>query len=321
MSKPVIAIDMGGTMIKIGILKENTILSSISMSSDSGNGLRQRLPHIEKAVKDLLAQQQLSCKDIAGLGIASPGIIDSNRKKIISIDKKFGDAPDIDLEEWCRHAFDIPFFIENDARASLLGEWKYGRAKDFDNVVLMSLGTGVGSAAVIEGHLLKGRHFTAGILGGHFVINYKGTACNCGNIGCVEAEASTWKLNSILKENSGYIDSKLALLSSADYKAVFQLAQEGDAVAVEIRDQSLHAWAACAINLIHAYDPEILVLTGGIMGSGSYIIPHIRDQIEKQAWTPWGKVKIESADFPESAALYGMSHLVNSLNKKNNEIE
>ncbi|KMQ64925.1 glucokinase [Chryseobacterium angstadtii] len=315
MSKPVITIDMGGTMIKIGIIKENILISSVSINADSGNGLRVRLPHIEKAVKEALARQQLSFKDMAGLGIASPGIVDSHQKKILSIDKKFGDAPDINLEEWCWQAFGLPFTIENDARAALLGEWKYGRAKDYDNVVLMSLGTGVGTAAVVEGNLLKGKHFTAGILGGHFVINYKGTICNCGNKGCVETEASTWKLPSIAGENKAYSESKLKSLPSVDYKAVFQLAKEGDLAAAEIREQSLQAWAACAISLIHAYDPEMLLLTGGIMGSGSSIVPYIRNQTEKHAWTPWGNVKVETAVFPDSAALYGMAYLVSNINK------
>lgn len=313
MSKPAIAIDMGGTRIKIGIVKDSTILASDSIDADSGNGLRKRLPYVEKIIKDLMSGQKLTPEDIAGLGIASPGIIDTNEKKILSIDKKFGDAPEIDLEEWCRQAFGLSFCIENDARAALLGEWKYGKAKNYDNTVLMTLGTGVGSAAVMEGHLLRGKHFTAGILGGHFVINYKGETCNCGNKGCVETEASTWKLHSIAKEYSSFSDTKIAHVSPIDYELIFKLAEEGDSAAIEIRDQSLQAWAACAINLIHAYDPEILVLTGGIMASSSYIIPHITQVIEKQAWTPWGKVKIQEAEFPASAALHGMAYLVNSV--------
>ncbi|KXH84533.1 ROK family protein [Chryseobacterium kwangjuense] len=313
MSKLVIAIDMGGTRIKIGIVKDKVILASASIDADSGNGLRNRLPYIEKMVKDLINGQKLSSEDIAGLGIASPGIIDTNEKKILSIDKKFGDAPEIDLEEWCRQAFGLSFCIENDARAALLGEWKYGKAKNYDNAVLMTLGTGVGSAAVMEGHLLRGKHFTAGILGGHFVINYKGEICNCGNKGCVETEASTWKLPSIAKKNNSFSDSQIANLATIDYELIFKLAGEGDFAAMEIREQSLQAWSACAINLIHAYDPEILVLTGGIMASSSYIIPYIRQQVENHAWTPWGKVKIEEAEFPASAALYGMAYLVNSV--------
>ncbi|MBV8326864.1 ROK family protein [Chryseobacterium sp.] len=309
MSKPVIAIDMGGTKIKIGIVQGDNILSSISIDADSGNGLRKKLPLIQKNIEDLLVREKLSLDEIAGLGIASPGIVDSIQKRILSIDKKFEDAPETDLENWCLHTFNLPFFMENDARSALLGEWKYGNAKNCDHAVLMTLGTGVGSAAIIEGQLLRGKHFTAGILGGHSIINYKGNSCNCGGRGCVETEASTWNLETIAKSNKVFAESRLAKASVIDYELVFQLAQEGDEAALQIRNQSLQAWSACAINLIHAYDPEILVLTGGILASSSQIIPYIRQQTEAHAWTPWGKVHIEKGKFPGTAALLGIAHL------------
>ncbi|ASK31459.1 glucokinase [Chryseobacterium sp. T16E-39] len=306
MSKPVIAIDMGGTRIKIGIVHDHTLISSTSIDANSGNGLRSRLPSIQEAVEKLVKQQELSFSDIGGLGIASPGIIDSQRKRVLSIDKKFGDAPDINLEDWCLSAFNLPFYIENDARSALLGEWKYGNAENNDNVVLMTLGTGVGSAAVIEGKLLRGKHFTAGILGGHSVINYKGSTCNCGNIGCVETEASTWNLMNIAQSES------LSTSSVIDYEMIFKLAEEGHPIALEIRDQSLQAWSACAVNLIHAYDPEILVLTGGIMASSYFIIPYLQKHIETHSWTPWGKVKVTEGKFPGTAALLGIAYLINN---------
>lgn len=310
MSKLVIAIDMGGTRIKIGIIHGDRILASVSVDSHSGSGLRPRLPFIQKTVEGLLHQQRLSTDDIAGLGIASPGIVDSIRKRILSIDKKFGDAPDIDLEEWCWQTFNLPFTIENDARSALLGEWKYGSSKSCENVVLMTLGTGVGSAAVMEGQLLRGKHFTAGILGGHSVINYKGSLCNCGNKGCVETEASTWNLPAAAKTNKHFTTSELSTSQVIDYELVFKLAEKGDSAAMDLRDQSLQAWSACAVNLIHAYDPEVLVLTGGIMASSSQILPYIRHYIETHAWTPWGKVQIKEGAFPGTAALFGIAHLV-----------
>lgn len=310
MSKPVIAIDMGGTRIKIGIIQNESILASESINAHSGNGLTQRLPFIQETVEGLLHQKGLSTNDIMGLGIASPGIVDSVQKRILSIDKKFGDAPDIDLEEWCLQTFNLPFTIENDARSALLGEWKYGNAKNYENAVLMTLGTGVGSAAVIEGQLLRGKHFTAGILGGHSVINYKGNLCNCGNKGCVETEASTWNLPVIAKTDHNFTLSGLSSSPVIDYELVFKFAEEDDAAAKHLRDQSLQAWAACAVNLIHAYDPEILVLTGGIMASSSQILPYIRQYIETHAWTPWGKVQIKEGAFPNTAALLGIAHLV-----------
>ncbi|NIF05584.1 ROK family protein [Chryseobacterium sp. Tr-659] len=311
MSKPVIAIDMGGTKIKIGIVKDARILASISIDAHSNNGLRERLPFIQEAVENLLYQQKFSTADISGLGIASPGIVDSIRKKILSIDKKFGDAPDIDLEEWCLQTFNLPFVIENDARSALLGEWKYGNAKNYENTVLITLGTGIGSAVIMEGKLLKGKHFTAGILGGHSVINYQGNPCNCGNKGCVETEASTWNLPAVAKANENFTTSELSSFPVIDYKLVFKLAEKGDIAAMHLRDQSLMAWSACTINLIHAYDPEVLLLTGGIMASSSQILPYIRHYIETHAWTPWGKVHIEEGAFPNTAALLGIAHLVN----------
>lgn len=90
------------------------------------------------------------------------------------------------------------------------------------------------------------------------------------------------------------------------------MAGEGDAMAIHLRDQSLQAWSASAINLIHAYDPEILVLTGGIMASSANIIPYIRKQVETHAWTPWGKVDIREGKFPATAALLGIAHVVNT---------
>lgn len=301
---------MGGTKIKIGIIHGNSVLASSSIDANSSYGLRSRLPYIQETVESLLQQQSLSLKEIAGLGIASPGIVDNHQKKILSIDKKFEDAPYINLEEWCLQTFSLPFFIENDARAALLGEWKYGKAKDYENIVLMTLGTGIGSAAVMEGQLLRGKHFTAGILGGHSVINYKGEPCNCGNKGCVETEASTWNLTSISKADKNFAESRLAFAPTIDYELIFSFAEEGDKTALQIRDQSLQAWSACAINLIHAYDPEVLVLSGGVMASSSQIIPYIRQQVEAHAWTPWGKVKIETAEFPATAALLGIAHLI-----------
>ncbi|PWN68429.1 ROK family protein [Chryseobacterium phosphatilyticum] len=311
MSKPVIAIDMGGTKIKIGLVQEGAVLSYISVDADSGKGLTPKLPVIKGAVENILSQHNLTIDDISGFGIASPGIVDSIEKRIISIDKKFGDAPEINLEEWCLQTFNLPFFIENDARSALIGEWKYGKANTYDNIVLMTLGTGIGSAVVMEGQLLRGKHFTAGVLGGHSVINYQGNICNCGNRGCVETEASTWNLPVIAAAQKNFTDNQLALHQIIDYELIFRLAEEGDSAAAAIRDRSLQVWSACAINLIHAYDPEVLVLTGGIMASNFYILPFIRQHVEAHAWTPWGKVRIEEGSFPRTAALLGIAHLIN----------
>lgn len=310
MNKPALAIDLGGTKIKIGLVQAHVVVGSTSIDALSANGLRERLPHVKKAIIELLAQHNISLNDLAGLGMAVPGIVDSKQKRILSIDKKFGDAPEINFEEWCKEALGLKLSIENDARAALIGEWKFGKAKDYENVVLMTLGTGVGSSAVIEGKLLRGKHFTAGILGGHFIINYKGSQCNCGNKGCVETEASTWCIAAKAWNSKGFSQSKLSKETTIDFESIFRCAEDNDDLAKQLKEESLNVWSACAINLIHAYDPEIILLTGGIMASSDQIVPYIQQQTDERAWTPWGKVKIEAASFPATAALLGAGYLV-----------
>ncbi len=310
MNKPALAIDLGGTKIKIGLVRDEVVLASTSIDAFSANGLKERLPFVKIAIIELLAKQNISLTDLAGLGMAVPGIVDSKQKRILSIDKKFGDAPEIHFENWCSETLGLKLAMENDARSALIGEWKFGKAKDYENVVLMTLGTGVGSSAVIEGKLLRGKHFTAGILGGHLTINYKGDECNCGNKGCVETEASTWCIANKVRGSEKFTESKLAAEEKIDFESIFRCAEIGDALAKQVRNESLEVWSACAINLIHAYDPEILLLTGGIMASSNHIIPYIQKQTDKHAWTPWGKVKIKAASFPATAALLGAAYLV-----------
>jgi glucokinase len=177
---------------------------------------------------------------------------------------------------------------------------------------MVTLGTGIGSAVLINGQLMKGKHFQAGNLGGHFVVNHRGTPCTCGNIGCVEAEASTWRLPSLLKEHPGFSASAIGMEEVLDFRALFHHAENHDRVANEVLDHCLSAWAAGIITMIHAFDPEIMLLSGGIMKSSAILLPALQKKVNQLAWTPWGKVKLVEARFPDSAALYGADYLIRS---------
>ncbi|WP_234648446.1 ROK family protein [Dyadobacter sp. CY356] len=309
-AKTVLAIDLGGTKIKMGLVRGAEILSSTQINSQAGNGLQERLPEIENCLNQLLDKTSVSIRDIAGLGMAIPGIIDSVDKKILTINDKYNDAPSIDLTEWARNTWNIPLFLENDTRAALLGEWKFGNGKGYDNIVLMNLGTGIGTSAVIEGKILRGKHFQAGILGGHFMVNIKGDRCNCGNYGCAETEASTWNLQKIVRNHPGFSDSLLFKQPHLDFKTIFQFAAAEDPLATLVCNECLEIWSACALNLIHAYDPEILILGGGIMGSKEIILPYIQEKVNQNAWAVWGKVKVTEASLINTAALLGVGSLV-----------
>jgi glucokinase len=188
---------------------------------------------------------------------------------------------------------------------ALLGESYAGAASGFTDVVMMTLGTGIGGVAMIEGKLLRGKHAQAGCLGGHTPAVFNGRPCTCGAIGCAEAEASGWSLPMIIKDWPAATDSALSRYSNVGFKELFEEAARGDTVAVAIRDRCLNVWAATAVGLVHAYDPEMIVIGGGVMKSADAIIPHIESYVHKYAWTPWGKVQVRASELGNSAVLMG----------------
>ena len=307
-----VAIDLGGTYIKIGLLKNGELIDRKEIAAQSASGLKSQLPDLEILIDQLLQANEIEINDVLGVGFSFAGLVDSVQNRILSTNQKYDDGPDTDLVGWAKDKWNWPLFAMNDARMALLGEWKHGAGKDGENMVMVTLGTGIGSAVLIEGKLLIGKHFQAGNLCGHFVVNHHGTVCTCGNVGCLEAEASTWRLPSLLKEHPKFSESSMKNEEVLDFKALFHQADKGDQVANEILEHCLSAWAAGIINMIHAFDPELIILSGGIMKSASIILPYLQEKVNQLAWTPWGKVKLMAAKFPDSAALYGADYLVRS---------
>ncbi|HET6556697.1 MAG TPA: ROK family protein [Prolixibacteraceae bacterium] len=307
-----IAIDLGGTIIKVGLLKDGQLIDHMEIHAHSSSGLRSELTELEAAINQILWSNQLQKEDILGIGFSFAGLVDSVNNRILSTNHKYDDGPEIDLVAWARDRWNCPLVAENDARMALLGEWQYGAGKGHRDLVMVTLGTGIGTAVLIRGELLRGEHFQAGNLGGHFVINHHGTLCTCGNIGCVESEASTWRLPSLLKEHPGFSESTLRNEEVLDFKALFHHAENNDRVACEVLSHSLSAWAAAIISMIHAFDPEMVILSGGIMKSSAIILPALQQKVNTLAWTPWGKVQLAEAHHPDAAALYGADFLVRS---------
>lgn len=310
MNNRAIALDLGGTLVKAGIVNNQGFAAQKRFESGSGKGFKDLLSKVENEVRVLLDSEGSCAGDIDGIGISIPGIVDSKQKKMLSVNEKYSEAENYDFKKWAKECFGLNLEIDNDSRCALLGERKYGAGRGYDNIVMVTLGTGVGGAAMIEGQLLKGRHFQAGILGGHFVIDYHGNLCNCGNRGCVESVASTWRLPSLVREQESFEKSILYGREQLDFKTLFEAHRKGDKLANKLVDQCLEAWSAGVITMIHAYDPEIVVMGGGIMESSDIILPFIRENVGRHAWIPWGKVKIVKAEHGGWSSTLGAGLLV-----------
>ena len=292
---------MGGTRVKLALFASNNLVYQTLIPAHSQEGFLNTLDDIEKKIVELLDKE--SIPSIDHIGFSLPGIIDTKNKKILSINDKYVDGVGYDFSGWAEKKFKAKVCMENDARAALLGEWQSGSGRGIDNIVMITLGTGIGGAAMIEGRLIHGKHYQAGCPGGHFSIDFRGEMCNCGNKGCAESIASSWGLPRLAKK-MGFRQEDV------DYKLLFDAMSKGDPVAKEMIDVCIDAWSACAVNLVHAYDPEIIIIGGGVMKSADYILPKIREWVNKYSWTPWGKMIIERSALGDAAALYGMSYLI-----------
>lgn len=298
----ILACDLGGTRLKIGVVRDGRVLAHTVEPAHSQHGLAPRLPVLKDAWLRLLHGLNLKLSDCAGASVAFPSLIDKETGRILVVYGKYADSLGIDMRAWVRTELGLPLVIENDARMALIGEWRAGAGRGCDNLVMITLGTGLGVCAIIEGRVLRGKHGQAGVLGGHLTVRYGGRLCTCGNLGCAEAEASTAFLRKLAESSPNWEQSSLRSLP-LDYANVFAQATAGDACAVALRDHSLLVWSSLAVNLIHAYDPEMLILGGGIMSSGDQILPAITEYVNRHAHTPWGKVRIVPSALGDDAAL------------------
>lgn len=301
-----LAVDFGGTHATCGLVEDRRLVAQETIETDGAKSLRTVLPRLPSLFRELGNKHGLSFNDFAGLALGFAALVDSWGGRILATNGKYEDAREIDLPAWCGDNFGLPLRIENDARMALLGETYAGAARGLRDVVMMTLGTGIGGVAMIDGQLLRGKHSQAGCLGGHFPAVFNGRPCNCGAIGCAEAEASGWSLPLVVKDWPGISDSALSTYSHIGFKELFAEAAQGDKVGIAIRDRCLNIWAADAVALVHAYDPEMIVLGGGVMKSADIILPYIESYVQKHAWTPWGKVQVRAAERGNYAALLGL---------------
>ncbi len=302
----IIGIDFGGTNIKIGIFINGQLLKTIMFKNEKIYNISEILDYVVEKIEMELEKQNLIFSMFRGIGIAIPGIVNFKEKKVLSINDKYNTAINFDFVKWFMDKLNLPIIIENDANAGLLGEIALGTTDNANYAGLYILGTGVGTALYAEGKLYRGAHFQGGCLGGHFIINYKGNKCTCGSTGCVEAEASTWALKKIKGDNFGF-------------KELIESVESGNDEDSKLLDKYIDCWASGIASFVHAYDPEVIVLSGGISKGHKKILQPLIKKVNKLVWSTFGEVKFVLSKNPELSVIYGLNYLVNK-EMINNEV-
>jgi len=294
-----IAIDLGGTHATVGLVRENVLLASSDIAVEATSGLSMLLPELHKAADTLLKEQNLGAQDCIGITLSLPSLVDFRNQRIVSVNDKYPDATTIDLQGWARQLFGLPLVLENDARAALMGEVIAGAAQGCKDVVMLTLGTGVGCAVLANSVPFRTSRAQGGNLGGHIPVRMDGRQCSCGAFGCIESEASGWALPLVAKEISGFEESALARETKLNFAALFAWRDAGDPVASALVQHCLRVWSLGVVGLVHVYGPERIVFGGGVLARASDILPEIRSYVEAHAWAPDGPVDIVAAElFP-----------------------
>ena len=307
-----LAIDLGGSHAACAVVRGSVILAGKSLPADGANGIAALLPVLSETLFELLRTAQIDRGECSAVVLGFPAIVSAREKRVLATNNKFDDAPGLDLEAWCQRDFGLPFLLENDARLALLGEYRFGTARGAQDAVMVTLGSGIGGAALLDGHLLQSKHGLAGTIGGHLTVVLDGRLCSCGNLGCAEAEASTAFLPEIYRQQPGGAEGILANRKAIGFADLFHAIEAGDKPAVAAFEHCLRVWSALTVALIHAYDPEVVVFGGSVLKRAGEILPRLQQYVNAHAWTQGRIIPLRPAALGSDAALLGAIPLMES---------
>lgn len=313
----IIGVDLGGTKIATGIIDINgKILSKNKEPTLIKNGPEGVISQMIRMVEENLKKIKISLKEVKGIGIGAAGPLDT-KKGIIIEPPNLPGWKNVQLVKPFKEKFSLPVYLDNDANAACLGEWYFGAGKGTKNMVYLTVSTGIGGGVIIEGKLYHGANDNAGEIG-HMTINPDGPLCGCGNRGCLEAHASGTSIARYAKEIlKGYKGKTLILefsennIEKVTAEIVFKSAKAGDRLAEKIVNKTSEYLGIGVANVINIFNPEKVVLGGGVTKAGEMLFKIVRKVAKERAMSSLFKaVKIVPAKLKGDVGIIGAATLV-----------
>jgi len=305
--KFIIAIDLGGTNLKCALLDRNLkIKAKSSFSTKSFDNQYKLVQGITDAVGSLILKQRLNCSAILGVGIGVPGPVDTSRG-IVHFLPNIPGWKEVKLKKILEQKIKLPVFIDNDAKLMTLAEHKAGAAKNYKNVLCLTLGTGVGGGLIINNLLYRGLDNAAGEVG-HFPLNEKGPLCGCGARGCLETYVGN---NRIIKAARKLFGPKITL------EKVSALAGQNNLKAINFWSQVGKRLGLALSGIVNLLNLDLIVIGGGVSSAGNVLFEEIRRTILIRAMRVQAKrVKVLEAKLGIDAGIIGAGYLVGERLKK-----
>ena len=298
-------VDLGGTTVKIAYFDTNgTMLAKWEIPTVTTGGGQQILPDIAASIQNYMTENNVDRSSIVGIGIGVPGPVDS--KGVVNKCVNLGWGV-FNISETLSQLTGFPVKAGNDANVAALGEYWRGGGQDCENMVFVTLGTGVGGGIVIEGRLLHGAH-GAGSEIGHLVLNRDETEkCGCGKRGCVEQYCSATGIVRMAYKHLASTDafSSLRILESISCKDIFDAGKAGDEVALAILDKYYALLGEFLADLCCVVNPEAVVLGGGVSKAGQVLLEGTKPYFEKYVFHAASNVRFALASLGNDAGAYG----------------
>lgn len=303
-------VDIGGTTVKMGLLDyEGNIEESWEIPTRTEDNGENILPDIASSIKAKIEEKGLNKEDIAGVGVGAPGAVDSNGVIFQAVNIGWGRK---NLQEELEKLVELPVKAGNDANVAALGEAWRGGGRGHSDMLMVTLGTGVGGGIINEGKILAGAKGAGGEIGHIHLVDDEVDACGCGNHGCFEQYASATGAvrlaNRILAATDE--DSTLRHMDKFQCKDIFDAAKAGDAVAKKIADQYGYYLGKGIGVTVSVVNPEIVVLGGGVSKAGEILFDLLKPSFEKYAFPGCKGTKFALAKLGNDAGVYGAAKML-----------
>ncbi len=294
-TKYLVGVDLGGTNIVAGALAEDgsdllALRSEPTRADQGADAVVDRMARmIEAVIAETMAQTGAKRDDVIGIGVGSPGPLDRERGIVVTT-PNLG-WTNFPLRDAIQERTRLPVRIDNDANCATLGEWWLGAARGANNVIGMTIGTGIGGGIIIGGRLYHGASDVAGEIG-HATIDITGRRCKCGNYGCLEAYASGPSIADRAREAvSGDDNAMMIRMAGGDpgritAATVYEAAKKGDDTALDVVRETSRFLGAGIANLLNIFNPDVVVIAGGVTQAGDTLFAPLRREVRKRAFKP-----------------------------------
>ncbi len=303
MAKYTIGIDIGGTNIKTGLFNSSGLLSHKRILSTPAltSTKKTLIAAIIQEIQNLLQKKKLRKKDVHGIGIGMPGLINVDKGIVYSLTNLPG-WRNVPLKQILNKELGMTVWIDNDVNLMALGEWHYGAGKGYGDIVCLTLGTGVGGGLIINNQLYRGKGFMAGEIG-HIPLSKNGPRCNCGGRGCLE----TFIGNRYLKKRAARLFKK----KNISLQEVSFMAGKGDKKALAFWEEVATHLGLALTGVVNLLNPQLIIIGGGVAGAYQFMIRTLKETIHDRAMSvPAKMVKIVRARLKNEAGVWGAYALV-----------